>query len=308
MPLYQTLTPGQWENKTRFLEQHFSPCRLCPRECGALRRDNRAGVCGAVRDVKVASFNLHHGEEPPITGDRGSGTIFFSGCPMKCVFCQNFPISHLFNGKFYSIEALAGLFLDLQARGAHNINFVSPSPYLYHAVAALRIACEKGLTIPVVYNTSGYEKPDIIRCLDGVVDIYLPDLKYHRGSLLERRYSGITGYFEYAYPAVEEMFRQVGHLAVDEEGLGVKGLIIRHLLLPGGIDNSRKVLDIIMGSPFKDAFLSIMCQYFPAYRAVDIPEINRAVSEEEYDLLMEHAFELEIQNGWFQDLGTQGKA
>ncbi len=299
MPLYETLSDGEWEEKIEFLKKNYSPCGLCPRMCGVVREDGGKGVCGAEKRVKVASFNLHYGEEPPVSGERGSGTIFYSGCTMKCVFCQNYPISHLFNGQFYSIEGLSGLFLDLQARGAHNINFVSPTPYLFHAVKALSLACKRGLSIPIVYNTSGYERREIIGVLDGVVDVYMPDLKYHDNSI-SPGYSGVDNYFEYAYPAVDEMFRQVGELRLDGEGIAYRGMILRHLLLPGRVENSRRVLEIISRSSFRGASLSLMSQYFPAYRAVEMPEINRRVRSDEYGEVKDYALSLGFADGWFQ--------
>lgn len=300
MPLYETLSDEEWEEKIEFLKKNFCPCRLCPRMCGAERENGGKGVCGAEKRVKVASFNLHYGEEPPVSGERGSGTIFFSGCTMKCVFCQNYPISQLFNGQFYSIEALSGLFLDLQGRGAHNINFVSPTPYLFHAVKALRLAGKRGLSIPIVYNTSGYERREIIGALDRVVDVYMPDLKYHDNSI-SPKYSGVSNYIEHAYPAVEEMFRQVGELRVDGAGIARRGMILRHLLLPGQVENSKRVLEIISRSSFRDASLSLMNQYFPAYRAVEMPEINRRVRSDEYEEVKEYAVSLGFTDGWFQE-------
>lgn len=300
MPLYEMLSEEGWEEKIEFLKENYSPCGLCPRMCGAEREKDGKGVCGAVGRVKVASFNLHYGEEPPVSGERGSGTIFYSGCTMKCVFCQNYPISHLFNGQFYSIEALSGLFLDLQARGAHNINFVSPTPYLFHAVKALRLACKRGLRIPIVYNTSGYERREVIGALDRVVDVYMPDLKYHDNSI-SLKYSGVNNYFEYAYPAIGEMFRQVGELRMDEGGIARRGMILRHLLLPGQVENSKKVLEIFSRSFFKNASLSLMSQYFPAYRAVEMPEINRRVPSDEYEEVKDYALSLGFTDGWFQE-------
>ncbi|MCP5106671.1 MAG: radical SAM protein [bacterium] len=299
MPLYETLLPDEWAEKITFLKDNYSPCRLCPRQCRAEREKNKTGVCGAGKKVKVASYNLHHGEEPPVSGSRGSGTIFYSGCTMKCVFCQNYPISHLLNGQFYSIEQLSGLFLNLQERGAHNINFVSPTPYLYHAAAALHIARNNGLTIPIVYNTSGYERPGIINALERFVDIYMPDLKYHDNSI-SPKYSGVKDYFEHAYPAIGEMSKQTGELKMDEKGIARRGMILRHLLLPGQVDNSKKVLKIISQSAFKKTSLSLMSQYFPAYRAVEMPEINRRVRAEEYEEVKDYAFTLGFTDGWYQ--------
>ena len=304
-PLWKSLKDEEWQDKIDFFKSNYSPCRLCPRQCRADRENNRVGVCGALKDVKIASYNIHTGEEPPVSGTGGSGTIFFSGCTLKCVFCQNYPISHLFNGQFYSIRELADIFLNLQGRGAHNINLVTATPYLYHFVQALYLARTKGLSIPVVYNTSGYERVEIIQALKYLVDVYLPDLKYV-DSEISRKYTGVDNYFEYAYPAVTEMFNQVGLLQEDDKGIAVKGFILRHLILPGHIKNSKKILGIIAKSPFKDCHLSLMSQYFPAYNASKHPGINRRLSPEEYREVEEYALQLDFSNGWFQDPMAEG--
>ncbi|NIM15140.1 MAG: radical SAM protein [Candidatus Aminicenantes bacterium] len=295
------------KEKIRFFHDKYSPCCLCPRQCGAEREKNKAGVCGARKDVKVASYNIHSGEEPPVSGTRGSGTVFFSGCTLKCIYCQNYPISHLLNGEFYSIEELSDIFLHLQTRGAHNINLVTATPYLYHIVHALSLASQKGLNIPIVYNTSGYERPEIVTALNDSIDVYMPDLKY-ADSEVSLKYTGVSNYLEYAYPAIEEMFKQVGLLQMDEEGIARKGLILRHLILPQNIENSKKVLKIISESPFRDSHLSLMSQYFPAYKAAQEPEINRCLYPEEYQEVKDYALELGFSTGWFQDMDAQGGA
>lgn len=301
------LSESQWQGKIRFLKDRYSPCRLCPRECGAERANNKPGICGALKEVKVASFNLHQGEEPPVTGTEGSGTIFFSGCTLKCIFCQNYPISHLFNGEFYSVEQLADMMLGLQERKAHNINLVTGTPYLYHFVEALYIARQKGLTIPIVYNSSGYEHLEVISALEGVIDVYLPDLKYANEDVAFC-YTGVRDYLEYAFPALREMFRQVGDLQTDGDGIAVKGMILRHLILPGHTANSKRVLKIIAESSFKDCHLSLMSQYFPAYKAVEHNEINRQLTYEEYEEVKEYALSLGFSKGWFQDMDAPGGA
>jgi len=301
MALYKNLSETEWKEKIEFFKQNYSPCRLCPRQCKAEREKDKKGVCSAQKKLKIASYNLHYGEEPPISGARGSGTIFFSGCTLKCVFCQNYPISHLFNGEFYSIEELSKLFLNLQERGAHNINFVSPTPYLYHIVRALRSAGKKGLQIPIVYNTSGYERSEVVRALNRLVDIYLPDLKYYDNSL-SLKFSRVDNYFDNAYFSLEEMFKQAGELQMDGEGIAIKGMILRHLILPGHVENSKKVLKTIAESHFKHSYLSLMSQYFPAYKAVEIPEINRRLRLDEYAAVKKYALSLDFTNGWFQEL------
>jgi putative pyruvate formate lyase activating enzyme len=304
-PLYKNLSEQEWQDKIDFFKTNYSPCCLCPRQCRADRENNKAGVCGALKDVKVASYNIHTGEEPPVSGTGGSGTVFFSGCTLKCVFCQNYPISHLLNGQFYSIQELADIFLNLQERGVHNINLVTAAPYLYHFVHALYLAQKNGLTIPIVYNTSGYERREIIIALKDLLDVYMPDLKYVDRDM-SRKYTGVDNYFEYAYPAAAEMFNQVGLLQMDEKGIAVKGFILRHLILPGHIENSKKVLGIIADSPFKDCHLSLMSQYFPTHKASEHPEINRRLSLEEYREVEEYSLQLNFSNGWFQDPMEEG--
>jgi putative pyruvate formate lyase activating enzyme len=304
-PLYKTLSEQEWQEKIDFFKTNYSPCCLCPRQCRVDRENNKAGVCGALKDAKVGSYNIHNGEEPPVSGTGGSGTVFFSGCTLKCVFCQNYPISHLLNGRFYSIQELADIFLNLQERGVHNINLVTATPYLYHFAHALYLAQKSGLTIPIVYNTSGYERLETVKALNHVIDVYMPDLKYVDRDI-SQRYTGINNYFEYAYPTVAEMFNQVGLLQLDEKGIAVKGLILRHLILPGHIENSKKVLQIIADSPFRDCHLSLMSQYFPAYKAPHHPGISRRLSPGEYREVEEYALQLDFFNGWFQDPLVEG--
>jgi putative pyruvate formate lyase activating enzyme len=304
-PAYRDLSPADWRHKREFLKNRFSPCRLCPRQCGAERESGRTGICQAVQEAKIASHNLHFGEEPPISGSRGSGTVFFSGCTLKCLFCQNYPISQLFHGEFYSIEQLAGIFISLQKRGAHNINLVSPTPYLYHIVSALEIASAKGLHIPLVYNTSGFERAEVIAELAGIVDIYLPDLKY--GSSADSRQlglklSGANDYSKYAVAAIVEMFRQTGPLEVDGEGIAVRGTVIRHLIIPGHAANSIEVLQTIAASPFRAAWLSLMSQYFPAHRAPDCPPFDRRLHADEWRQVRDEALRLGLEDGWFQEM------
>jgi putative pyruvate formate lyase activating enzyme len=302
---YLSLSPADWRGKREFFRDAFSPCRLCPRQCGAERASGRPGVCQAVGEAKVASHNLHFGEEPPISGSRGSGTVFFSGCTLKCLFCQNYPISQLGHGEYYTIEQLSGIFLGLQKRGAHNINLVSPTPYLYHVVAALEIASLQGLIIPVVYNTSGYERADVIAGLSGMVDIYLPDIKYGPADdsrQLGLTLSGVNDYFENAAAAIAEMFRQTGPLQVDADGFAVRGTVIRHLIIPGHTANSIAALRTMAAGPFRTAWLSLMSQYFPAHRAPDCPPFDRRLRPDEYHEVRDEALRLGLEDGWFQEM------
>jgi putative pyruvate formate lyase activating enzyme len=302
---YLQLSAADWVKRRDFFAARFSPCCLCPRQCRAERALDRPGVCKARREAKIASHNLHFGEEPPISGARGSGTVFFSGCTLNCLFCQNYPISQLFHGGFYNVEQLAGIFLGLQKRGAHNINLVSPTPYLFHVVSALEIACANGLRIPIVYNTSGYERAEVLAGLSGIVDVYLPDLKYgpsEDSRQLGLKLSGVADYFANAVAAIDEMFRQTGPLRLDEAGIAVRGTVLRHLIIPGHIGNSLEVLRTIAAGAFKDAWLSLMSQYFPAHRAPDCPPFDRRLRPEEYRQVRDEALKLGLENGWFQDM------
>jgi len=304
-PAYRDLSPADWREKREFFKAAFNPCCLCPRCCAAERERGRPGVCHAARAAKVAAHNLHFGEEPPISGNRGSGTVFFSGCTLKCLCCQNYPISQFFHGEFLSLEGLAGIFLELQKRGAHNINLVSPTPYLFHIVAALEIASAQGLEIPLVYNTSGYERAEVIARLSGIVDIYLPDLKYGPGDdsrQLGLTLSGVNDYFENAAAAIAEMFRQTGPLRVDADGVATRGTVIRHLIIPGYTANSIAVLGAIACGGFRDAWLSLMSQYFPAHRAVERPPFDRRLRPGEYRQVRDEALKLGLENGWFQEM------
>jgi putative pyruvate formate lyase activating enzyme len=305
VPQYKNLSQADWRQKRDFFQARYNPCRLCPRQCAAEREIDQPGVCQALKGIKIASHNLHYGEEPPLSGSRGSGTVFFSGCTLKCLFCQNYPISQLFHGKFYSISQLAAIFLTLQKRGAHNINLVSPTPYLFHVVAALQIASNQGLNIPLVYNTSGYERTEVLAQLRGIVDIYLPDLKYgpsEDSQKLGLKVSGIDNYFVNAFTAIAEMFSQTGPLRLDEDEIAVRGTVIRHLIIPGETRNSIEVLQAIATSPFRSAWLSLMSQYFPAYRASGCPPFDRRLRPDEYHLVRDEALKLGLENGWFQDM------
>ncbi len=304
-PAYRALDAAAWTRKKDFYAAGFSPCRLCPRQCGAQRAQGRPGVCQAEKEVKVASHNLHFGEEPPISGSRGSGTVFFSGCTLTCLFCQNYPISQLAHGESFSSEQLAGIFLSLQKRGAHNINLVSPTPYLYHLVGALEIASAHGLNIPLVYNASGYERAEVVAQLEGIVDIYLPDLKYgpgESGGRLGLTLSGVRDYFEQALPALREMFRQTGPLLLDGEGIAVRGMVIRHLIIPGHVENSLEVLRAIAASPFRSSWLSLMSQYFPAHLAPGRPPFDRRLRPDEWREVRDEALRLGLDEGWFQEM------
>jgi putative pyruvate formate lyase activating enzyme len=250
---------------------------------------------------KVASANLHHGEEPPISGQRGSGTIFFSNCNLRCIFCQNYPISQFGNGEYATPEDLAKMMLRLQERGAHNINLVTPSHVVAQFLAGLAIAAREGLKIPIVYNCSGYDGMEALKLLDGVVDIYMPDIKYCEHEAAER-YSGATKYWDAVRPAVKEMFRQVGPLVIDNEGIGVKGLLIRHLVLPGGLASSDKIFEFISTELSRDVPVNLMSQYFPAHKAVGDLVLGRRITREEFKEAEDALHKWGLTEGWIQHM------
>lgn len=277
-------------------------CELCPRRCGVDRREN-AGYCGCSHEVKVARAALHFWEEPCISGSRGSGTVFFSGCPLKCVYCQNFEISRGHTGKEIPAERLAEIFLKLQSKGAHNINLVTATPYVPQVISALKLA-RPALKIPVVYNSSGYERVETLRALKGFVDVYLPDLKYMSGELA-RRYSGASDYFEVASRALEEMIAQTDGIEYDGEGLIIRGVIVRHLVLPGARHDSIALLNWMSANLPRGKFLlSLMSQYTPIQGLGAYPEINRRVTSLEYDSVVSEAVKLGLTGGFMQQRGS----
>jgi len=274
-------------------------CKICPRQCG-INRYEKKGLCGAGAEIRAAKAFLHQWEEPCISGTRGSGTIFLSGCNMKCVFCQNHNISQEHNGKEITIERLSEIMLELQAQAAANINFVTPTPYAHHIAEAVSAAKKQGLAIPIVYNTNGYETVETVEMLKGIVDIYLPDLKYYSDSY-SLKYSGVRDYFRQASAAVAAMHAQVGYPEFDEAGMANKGVIIRHLILPGLWEDSKKIFEWIRGNIGKYAYVSIMSQYTPMYKSGVYGEISRRITPEEYDKVLDSFFEAGLENGFMQE-------
>jgi len=283
----------------------LSPCETCPWRCGVDRRHEASGECGAGWVPEVSSANLHNGEEPVLSGTRGSGTIFFTHCPLACRFCQNFPISQLGYGVRTTIAELADHMLRLEQRGAHNVNLVTPSHYAPQILAAAMVARRRGLAIPFVWNSNGFERVETLRLMEGVVDVYLPDLKYGDDGAAEKC-SGAKDYWSVATAAIREMSRQVGSLRLDESGIAVRGLIIRHLVLPGGLAGTARVLDWIASSLPLGTKLSLMGQYFPAGGTTLDPPLDRKLDPAEYaeacDLLDRYP---EI-DGWTQDMSLPG--
>ncbi|MFH1726856.1 MAG: radical SAM protein [Pseudomonadota bacterium] len=264
----------------------ISPCNACPRECKVDRNAGELGICGTGKYAKVASYNIHHGEEPIISGNLGSGTIFFSGCNLACVYCQNFPISHYRNGEFANAKQLAAMMLKLQKRGAHNINFVSPSHMILQIIEAVQIAKNEGLKIPLVYNSSGYEKLAALKLLNGIIDIYMPDLKYMKDTFA-KKYSEADNYKEIASTAIIEMYKQVGGIKL-KNGLARKGLLIRHMVLPNKLSSTIEAIDFIEKITGNDIGISLMGQYFPAHKAENYPEINRKLKSTEYESAIDY--------------------
>lgn len=282
--------------------QELEKCKICPHNCGVNRLNGNIGRCKSNGNIKLAMASIHNFEEPCISGENGSGTVFFSNCNMNCVFCQNYKITQQGLGREISIEELAEIFIDEQNKNAENINLVTPTMYVYHIIEAIKIAKNKGLKIPIVYNSNGYENVETIKKLDGYIDIYLPDLKYYDDDLVFK-YSGVKNYFENATSAIKEMYNQVGSPVLDENGMMKKGLIIRHLVLPNNLQNSKDVLKWINDNIDKKVFVSVMAQYFPTNRAKEFPEINRKLTKEEYEEIENYLYSLDLDNGYIQELG-----
>ncbi|MBQ4051803.1 MAG: radical SAM protein, partial [Oscillospiraceae bacterium] len=276
-------------------------CTLCPRECGADRLAGQKGFCGVSgEEILLSRAALHFWEEPCISGQEGSGTVFFSGCTLKCIFCQNREISRGQAGKLISTDRLSEIFLELQAKGARNINLVTPTHYLPQIIRALDTAKANGLTLPVVYNTSGYEKVEMLRLLEGYVDIWLPDMKYLTPSIA-KDYSSAENYPEHILPALDEMVRQTGEPVFDENGMMKKGVIVRHLALPAQGNDSRKILRTLIERYGSRIWISIMSQYTPPPFELSFPNLNRKLTEREYDRLVDFADRNGIRNAFIQE-------
>lgn len=274
-------------------------CILCPRECRINREDGKRGYCGMDSKIYAARAALHMWEEPCISGEKGSGAVFFSGCGLRCIFCQNREIAIGKDGKEISVEKLGEIFIHLEKQGAANINLVTGAHYVPQIIEALKIAKEKGLSVPIVYNSSGYEKVETLKLLEGYVDVYLPDFKYMEGSLAED-FSNAPDYPERAKAAIEEMVRQTGNCVFNEDGYIEKGTIVRHLILPGHTVNSKKVLEYLHSTYGNKIFISIMNQYTPVYEQKKYTELNRKVTEREYKKVLDYALEIGLENGFWQ--------
>lgn len=276
-------------------------CTLCPRECNVDRAHGQKGVCGVTgTGIYGARAALHMWEEPCISGERGSGAIFFSGCPLRCVYCQNYEIARAKRGDEISVERLADIMLELQEKNAANINLVTPTHYTLEIIEAVKLAKANGLQIPIVYNCSGYEKVETLQLLEGIVDIYLTDYKYE-DSYLAKRYSNAEDYPKIVKNALAEMVRQCGEAEFDEEEMMKRGVIVRHLLLPGCTENAKAVVQYVYKTYGDQVFLSLMNQYTPLPHVEKWPEINRKVTEEEYETFVDYAIEIGVENGFIQE-------
>ena len=280
----------------------LTKCEICPHRCGVNRTEHEIGRCKSTDKIKIGLYSIHHFEEPCISGKHGSGTVFFSNCHLNCVYCQNYEISQQGKGREISIEELAEIFIEQQNRNVENINLVTPTSYTLQIIEAIKIAKKKGLVIPIIYNTNGYEEVETLKLLEGYVDVYLPDLKYYDDGI-GKKYSKIDNYFEIATKAIQEMYRQVGSPVLDERGMIRKGLMIRHLVLPNYIENSKKVLKWIKENIDKNVYIDIMAQYFPTYQAKNDSKLNRKLTKEEYQEIEEYVYQLDIKNGYMQELG-----
>jgi putative pyruvate formate lyase activating enzyme len=299
-PTYLTLyEEGILTERARLLDEMLQWCALCPRQCRVNRKAGELGACGVDARPKVAAVNIHPWEEPPISGIRGSGTIFFSGCTLKCVFCQNYPISQLGVGRYMSVENLAQEMLTLQRKGAHNINLVTATHQMGAVVEALLLAVRRGFRLPLVYNTSGYERVEILRLLEGIVDIYLPDIKYANPQVAQHC-SSRADYVECNRLALLEMWRQVGPIEVDHEGIAYRGLLIRHLVLPEGLSGTAENIEFLVENIGPKVWISLMHQYFPAHEALHTPPLNRKVTRREYERAFRMVTDFGLENGFVQ--------
>ena len=288
------------------MKEVLDKCKLCPRNCLINRNCGKVGFCGAGDKIVIGKYYLHKWEEPCITGENGSGTIFFSYCNLRCLFCQNYKISTLNYGAEISVERFSEICLELQYRGATNINLVTPTHYVPLIIDGIRMARDKGLKIPIVYNSSGYENVDTIKMLDGIVDVYLPDFKYYSNEY-SVKYSGCFNYFKYACLAIDEMVRQKGSCKFDKDGNIISGVIVRHLLLPGMEEDSKKILKYLYDKYGNNIYISIMNQYTPV-RKCKYEELNNRVDNSIYDDVIDYAWDIGIRNAFIQEEGTQSES
>ena len=282
--------------------EELKSCNICPHKCGVNRLNGIKGRCKCDNKIKIALASVHNYEEPCISGKNGSGTVFFSNCNLNCIYCQNYEISQLGKGKEITIEHLAQIFIKQQEKNVNNINLVTPTMYVPQIIEAIKIARKKGLNIPIIYNSNGYENVETIKKLNGYIDIYLPDLKYYSNEIA-KKYSKIDDYFETAISAIKEMQKQVGNPIFNEEGIIQKGVIIRHLILPHHLLNTKNILKYVKENFDENTYISIMAQYFPTYKAKEDKLINRKLTKKEYKEIENYLYLLNLKNGYIQELG-----
>ena len=282
--------------------EELKSCNICPHKCGVNRLNGIKGRCKCDNKIKIALASVHNYEEPCISGKNGSGTVFFSNCNLNCIYCQNYEISQLGKGKEITIEHLAQIFIKQQEKNVNNINLVTPTMYVPQIIEAIKIARKKGLNLPIIYNSNGYENVETIKKLNGYIDIYLPDLKYYSNEIA-KKYSKIDNYFETAISAIKEMQKQVGNPILNEEGIIQKGVIIRHLILPHHLLNTKNILKYVKENFDENTYISIMAQYFPTYKAKEDKLINRKLTKKEYKEIENYLYLLNLKNGYIQELG-----
>ncbi len=305
-PYIELYNSGELEERAKRLERRLALCDICPRNCRVNRLEGELGYCHSGKEPIVASYCDHHGEEPPVSGSRGSGTIFFGNCNLRCVFCQNHQISQDWQAQEcnrVSVNDLADFMLKLQEKSCHNINLVSPSHFVPQFVSALNLAIPRGLKIPIVYNTNSYDSPDTLRELNGIISIYLPDLKYADDENA-KRYSDAAGYSRHARTAIKEMFNQAGGLVTGAGGIAVRGVLVRHLVLPGNIAGTRQCLAWLANEVSNEVGLSLMSQYHPCHRAFKYPELTGIVEAGEYVKALRQVKELGFKKTYIQGLGS----
>ena len=289
-----------------YMKKEFDKCVLCPRNCSVNRNCGEVGFCKASNEITIAKYYLHQWEEPCITGKNGSGTIFFTYCNLRCLFCQNYQISELNYGQTITVDEFSEICLELQDRGATNINLVTPTHFVPLIIDGIKMAKRRGLRIPIVYNSSGYESVDTIKMLEGIVDIYLPDFKYYSDEYAIK-YSRCKDYFKYTSLAIDEMVRQKGRCKFDREGNMISGVLIRHLLIPGMEDDSKKILKYLYDSYGDKIYISIMNQYTPV-RKCKYEELNVKVANDVYEDVIDYAWDIGIRNAFIQEEGTQSES
>lgn len=282
--------------------EELKQCKICPHKCKVNRLKNELGRCKCNSDVRIALASVHNYEEPCISGKNGSGTVFFSGCNLNCIYCQNYEISQENKGKVISIEHLAEIFINQQSKNVNNINLVTPTMYVPQIIEAIKIARNNGLKIPIIYNTNGYENVETIKKLNGYIDVYLPDLKYYSNEI-SKKYSKIDNYFEIATKAIKEMKKQVGNPIFDKNGIIQKGVIIRHLILPNHLLNTKNILKYIKKNFDEDTYISLMAQYFPTYKAKNDNLLCRKLTRKEYKEIEKFLYQIDLKNGYMQELG-----